>query len=198
MGLFLIYTGIKIFVGQGEKVEPEKNPLIRLFRRFVPVTSRLRGREVLRQRWHEALRHAALHRAARRREHRRGLRDRLGARDLRITSEPLIVFTSNMFAILGLRTLYFLLANAVDRFHYLKYGLARSSRSSGRRCPSSTTSTSTSRRTSRSAWCWACSRSRSSPHSSSRRRRRRLLPTRPSEHESDARPASPVNRTAGL
>jgi tellurite resistance protein TerC len=40
-----------------------------------------------------------------------------------ITNEPLIVFTSNMFAILGLRTLYFLLAGAVGKFHYLKYGL---------------------------------------------------------------------------
>ncbi len=40
-----------------------------------------------------------------------------------ITKEPLIVFTSNIFAILGLRSLYFLLAGVIDRFHYLKYGL---------------------------------------------------------------------------
>ena len=41
-----------------------------------------------------------------------------------VTTDPFIVLTSNIFAILGLRAMYFLLANVIDRFHYLKYGLA--------------------------------------------------------------------------
>jgi tellurite resistance protein TerC len=123
MGLFLIYTGIKLFAGKEDKVEPDKNPLIRLFRKFVPVTSTFEGEKFF-------IREAG----------------KLVATPLfvallvvessdivfaidsvpaifGITNETLIVFTSNMFAILGLRTLYFLLANAVDKFHYLKYGL---------------------------------------------------------------------------
>jgi tellurite resistance protein TerC len=123
MGLFLIYTGIKIFGGKEEKVEPEKNPLIRIFRRFVPVTSRLEGEKFFvsdgTKRYATPLFIALLVVES---------TDVVFAIDsvpaiFGITSEPLIVFTSNMFAILGLRTLYFLLANAVDRFHYLKYGL---------------------------------------------------------------------------
>jgi tellurite resistance protein TerC len=123
MGLFLVYTGIKLFSGKDEKVEPEKNPLIRLFRRFVPVTSRFEGERFFVM---EAGRRVAtpLFVALLVVESS----DIVFAIDsvpaiFGITNEPLIVFTSNMFAILGLRTLYFLLANAVDRFHYLKYGL---------------------------------------------------------------------------
>ena len=73
-------------------------------------------------RWHA---HAAAGGAAVPRGDRHDLRRRLGAGDLRASPrEPLIVFTSNVFAILGLRAMYFLLAGAVERFHLLKYALA--------------------------------------------------------------------------
>jgi TerC family integral membrane protein len=123
MGLFLIYTGIKLFAGKENKVEPDKNPLIRLFRKFVPVTPRFEGEKFFiveaGKRVATPLFVALLVVES---------SDIVFAIDsvpaiFGITNETLIVFTSNMFAILGLRTLYFLLANAVDKFHYLKYGL---------------------------------------------------------------------------
>jgi tellurite resistance protein TerC len=123
MGLFLIYTGIKLCIPHDEKIDPEKNPLIRLFRRFVPVTSTFQGQRFFiieaGRRFATPLFVALLVVE---------MTDIVFALDsvpaiFSITNETLIVFTSNMFAILGLRTLYFLLANAVDKFHYLKYGL---------------------------------------------------------------------------
>jgi tellurite resistance protein TerC len=123
MGLFLIYTGVKLCIKSEEKLDPEKNPLIRLFRRFVPVTPTFDGQKFFiiqaGKRYATPLFVALLVVE---------MTDIVFAIDsvpaiFSITSEPLIVFTSNMFAILGLRTLYFLLANAVDKFHLLKYGL---------------------------------------------------------------------------
>jgi hypothetical protein len=67
--------------------------------------------------------HAALHRPHVPRDDRHRLRGGLRAAIFALTKEPLVVFTSNIFAILGLRNLYFLLANAMDKFHMLKYGL---------------------------------------------------------------------------
>jgi tellurite resistance protein TerC len=123
MGLFLIYTGIKLCIPHDEKIEPEKNPVIRIFRRFVPVTSAFQGPQFFIKdagRWFATPLFVALLVVE--------MTDIVFALDsvpaiFGITNETLIVFTSNMFAILGLRTMYFLLANAVDRFHYLKYGL---------------------------------------------------------------------------
>jgi tellurite resistance protein TerC len=123
MGLFLIYTGIKLCIPHDEKIDPEKNPMIRLFRRFVPVTPTFQGARFFvvegGRRLATPLLVALLVVE---------MTDIVFALDsvpaiFSITNETLIVFTSNMFAILGLRTLYFLLAGAVGKFHYLKYGL---------------------------------------------------------------------------
>ncbi|MGB7925955.1 MAG: TerC family protein [Pyrinomonadaceae bacterium] len=123
-GVFLIFTGIKMMFASDEKVEPDKNLLMRLFRRFVPVTRELRGQSFFVR---DAGRIAAtpLFVALLFLE----TTDIIFAVDsvpaiFALTSEPLIVFTSNIFAILGLRALYFMLAGAIDKFHLLKYGLA--------------------------------------------------------------------------
>ena len=123
-GVFLILTGIKMFFAPEKGIHPERNPIIRLFKRFVPVTPQLHG-----QRFFVALdgrRHATpLFVALLFLE----MSDIIFAVDsvpaiFALTREPLIVFTSNVFAILGLRAMYFMLAGAIDRFHMLKYGLA--------------------------------------------------------------------------
>jgi TerC family integral membrane protein len=123
MGLFLVYTGIKICKGSEEKIEPEKNPMIRLARRLIPITSEFHGDKFF-IRQNAKLVATPMFVALIVVE----TSDIVFAIDsvpaiFGFTRETLIVFTSNMFAILGLRTLYFLLANAVDKFHYLKYGL---------------------------------------------------------------------------
>jgi tellurite resistance protein TerC len=123
-GGLLILTGVKMMFAPDRKVEPEKNPLIRLFRRFVPVTAELHGQRFFVRR--EGVLHATpLMLALLFVE----VSDIIFAVDsvpaiFALTREPMIVFTSNVFAILGLRALYFLLAGAVERFALLKYGLA--------------------------------------------------------------------------
>jgi tellurite resistance protein TerC len=123
-GAILILTGIKMMVGPEKPIEPEKNPIIRLFRKFVPVTSESQGeRFFVRQ---SGVLHATpLFVALLFVE----LTDIIFAVDsvpaiFALTNEPLIVFTSNIFAILGLRAMYFMLAGMVDKFYLLKYGLA--------------------------------------------------------------------------
>lgn len=122
-GVFLIFTGIKIFVGKEKPPDPEKNLLIRLLRRIFPVSHELEGPHFFSRssgRLHATPLLVGL--------------VFLEATDIvfavdsvpaifAFTSEPLIVFTSNIFAILGLRALYFMLAGAVEKFHLLKYGL---------------------------------------------------------------------------
>jgi tellurite resistance protein TerC len=123
-GLFLIATGIKMLRTSDQAVDPERNPLIRLFRRWVPVTSALHGQQFfvrLDGRWHATPLLVALLFLE--------VSDIIFAVDsvpaiYAISREPLIVFTSNVFAILGLRAMYFLLAGAIARFHLLKYALA--------------------------------------------------------------------------
>jgi tellurite resistance protein TerC len=123
-GAFLIVTGLKMMFGPEKEVEPEKNPLIRLFKRFMPVTHELRGKRFFVReggRWAATPLFIALLFLE--------LTDVIFAVDsvpaiFAITNEPMIVFTSNVFAILGLRSMYFMLAGAVDKFHLLKYGLA--------------------------------------------------------------------------
>jgi TerC family integral membrane protein len=123
-GAFLIFTGLKMLFAPEQGLDPDRNPLIRLFRRFVPVTERLHGqRFFVRERG--ALAATPLFVALLFVE----ITDIIFAVDsvpaiYALTDEPLIVFTSNVFAILGLRALYFLLGGAVTRFHMLKYGLA--------------------------------------------------------------------------
>ena len=123
-GALLLATGAKMLWAPEQKVSPDQNPLIRLFRRLMPITPDLRG-----QRFFVSIdgrRHATpllvtllfLE-----------MSDIIFAIDsvpaiFALTREPLIVFTSNVFAILGLRAMYFLLAGAVQRFRLLKYALA--------------------------------------------------------------------------
>lgn len=123
-GAFLIVTGLKMMFTPDKEVEPEKNLLLRLFRRLVPVTKKLHGKHFFVREegrmWATPLFVALLFLEA---------TDVIFAVDsvpaiFALTSEPLVVFTSNIFAILGLRSLYFMLAGAVDKFYLLKYGLA--------------------------------------------------------------------------
>jgi tellurite resistance protein TerC len=123
-GGFLIMTGLKMLFAPEKPMNPDKNPIIRLFRRLVPVTATLHGQKFL-VRLGGALHATPLLLALLFIE----VTDIIFAIDsvpaiFALTSEPLIVFTSNVFAILGLRALYFLLAGAMESFHMLKYGLA--------------------------------------------------------------------------
>jgi tellurite resistance protein TerC len=122
-GAFLVYSGIRLFRPDDAGIEPENNPVLRLFRRWVPVTEGYEGEQFV--------------------VRRMGLyatpllvvlivvetTDLLFATDsipavLAITLKPFIVYTSNVFAVLGLRSMYFVLAGMMELFHYLHYGLA--------------------------------------------------------------------------
>ena len=123
-GAFLLFSGIKmLFVGD-EEVEPEKNVVIRLARRIYPVTTQFVGQRFFTQlAGRRALTPLALCLIM------VETTDLIFAVDsipaiFGITTEPFIVFTSNVFAILGLRSLYFLLVGLLRHFCYLKYGLA--------------------------------------------------------------------------
>jgi tellurite resistance protein TerC len=123
-GLFLIFTGLKMMLAPEKGLEPEKNPVIRLFRRYVPVTQEFHDQRFVVRR-NGVLHATPLFIALLFVE----VTDIIFAVDsvpaiYALTGEPLIVFTSNVFAILGLRAMYFLLAGAVGRFHMLKYGLS--------------------------------------------------------------------------
>lgn len=122
-GVFLVLTGVKMLFAGEKPMEPERNPAIRLLRKFMPVTNRMDGDHFFTL---ENGRRAAtpLFVALVLLE----FTDIIFAVDsvpaiFALTNEPLIVFTSNIFAILGLRSLYFLLAGAYDKFHLLKFGL---------------------------------------------------------------------------
>jgi tellurite resistance protein TerC len=123
-GAFLIFTGLKMMFAPEKGLEPEKNPMIRLFRRFVPVTPEFHGPRFF-VRLNGALHATPLFIALLFVE----VTDIIFAVDsvpaiYALTDESLIVFTSNVFAILGLRAMYFMLAGAVEKFHLLKYGLS--------------------------------------------------------------------------
>ncbi len=124
-GAFLIFTGIRMaFKQEEEEVHADQNPLVRVLSRFMPITNKYHGQKFF-------IREAG----------------RLVATPLMVvllivestdlifavdsipaifavTRDPFIVFTSNVFAILGLRSLYFLLAGVIDKFYYLRYALA--------------------------------------------------------------------------
>jgi len=123
-GGFLVLTGVRLLSSREIEPHPERHPLVRLVTRFVPTTPDYReGRFVVREngrRYATPLLVALVAAEA---------TDVVFATDsipaiFAITRDPFIVFTSNIFAILGLRALYFVLANLLDRFHYLKVGLA--------------------------------------------------------------------------
>lgn len=123
-GAFLVIAGIRLAMKRERAVHPDKNPLVRLARRFLPVTERYEGAKFfVRQngkRFATPLLLVLLLIES---------TDLLFALDsipavLAITVDPFIVYTSNVFAILGLRALYFLLAESIQRLQYLKYGLA--------------------------------------------------------------------------
>jgi tellurite resistance protein TerC len=123
-GAFLVITGVRMMFGAEEgPVEPHERWVIRTFRKHVPVTARIEGPQFF-VREQGVLHATPLFIALLFLE----MTDIVFAVDsvpaiFGLTSEPLVVFTSNIFAILGLRNLYFLLAGAVDKFHMLKYGL---------------------------------------------------------------------------
>jgi len=121
-GLFLIYTGLRLLFQRAAKIHPDKNPVLRMFRRIIPVTDDATGKFFVR-------------------------RDRLYATPLllvllfiettdlifaidsipavlAITLNTFIVYTSNIFAILGLRSLFFALSALMDAFKYLHYGIS--------------------------------------------------------------------------
>ena len=123
-GLFLVVTGIKMLIMADKKPDLEKNPLLRWLRRHMRITPGFHGEKFFVK--INGLRYATpmflvlmLIEAS----------DLVFAVDsipaiFAITTDPFIVFTSNIFAIMGLRALYFLLADMAERFHLLKYGLA--------------------------------------------------------------------------
>jgi len=122
-GVFLMLTGLKIIFAPEKPIDPEKNPVIKLFRKFFPVTPTIEGQKFF-VRKEGVLYATPLMVALLFIE----VSDIIFAVDsvpaiFAITNEPLIVFTSNVFAILGLRALYFMLAGVIHKFRYLKYGL---------------------------------------------------------------------------
>ena len=123
-GAFLVYTGIKLALRKDDEVHPERNPVLLLARRFLPVTSGYEDQRffVRRQgKWMTTPLFMVLVVVE--------MSDLVFAVDsvpaiLAITRDPFIVWTSNVFAILGLRALFFLVAGILRHFRYLKVGLA--------------------------------------------------------------------------
>ena len=123
-GVFLIVTAVRLALQEETEIHPDKNPVVRFCRKFFPVTEQYEGSKFF--------------------VHKSGKRfitplflvlvmiettDIAFATDsipaiFAITRDPVIIYTSNIFAILGLRTLYFVLANVMKKFHYLKIGLS--------------------------------------------------------------------------
>ena len=129
-GAFLVFTGLRMAFQREAHIDPEHNPVLRLVRRLLPVTSTFRGQKFF-------VREPAAP----------GQPDRLWATPLfvvlllvettdvvfavdsipaifGVTRDPFLVYTSNVFAILGLRSLFFLLAGIITKFHYLRFGLS--------------------------------------------------------------------------
>jgi tellurite resistance protein TerC len=123
-GVFLIYTGLRMLFEKDREVKPEANPALRLVRRFAPVTNEIHGERFIihkdGKRWLTPMFVALLALET---------SDIVFAVDsvpavFGVTREPLLAYTSNIFAVLGLRSIYFLLAGAIDRFKMLQYGIA--------------------------------------------------------------------------
>lgn len=123
-GAFLILTGIKMAIQRNQTISIEGNPVVKLFRRLVPVTDEYHGDKFM-VRKAGVLMATPLLLALVMVE----VTDLIFAVDsipaiFAVTEDPFIVYTSNVLAILGLRSLYFVLAGVVHKFHYLKLGLA--------------------------------------------------------------------------
>ncbi len=123
-GAFLVYTGINLFFHEETEIHPETNPILKIFRRLAPVSSDYHGSHftVVKdgRRWATPLLVVLVFVES---------TDVMFALDsipavLAITRDSYIAFTSNIFAILGLRALYFLLAGMIGRLRFLHYGLA--------------------------------------------------------------------------
>lgn len=129
-GAFLVFTGIKMALQSEHSVSPDKNPVLKLIRKFFPVSTVYHGQRFI-----------ASEPVGEGNKTRKVVTpllvvliviettDLIFAVDsipaiFAVTKDPFIVYTSNIFAILGLRALYFLLAGIIDKFVYLKYGLA--------------------------------------------------------------------------
>lgn len=123
-GVFLIFTGIKMLFHKEDEVAPDKNPLVRLFKKFFPVTDQMQGGKFF-VRINAKTVATPLFVVLLVVE----FTDLIFAVDsipaiLAISKDSFIIFTSNVFAILGLRALYFALAGITKYFHLLKYGLS--------------------------------------------------------------------------
>jgi tellurite resistance protein TerC len=123
-GAFLIFTGIRMARHQDEEIKPQHNPVVKFFRRFMPVTEGFE-RDKFFVRREGTLMATPLFLILLVVEST----DLVFAVDsipaiFAVTRDPFIVYTSNVFAILGLRALYFLLAGVMDKFQYLKLGLS--------------------------------------------------------------------------
>jgi len=121
-GLFLIYTGVRLLFQRGAKLDPEKNPVVRTFRRMIPVTADESGRFFVRRGTLYATPLLLVLLVIE-------TTDLIFAVDsipavLSITLNTFIVYTSNIFAILGLRSLFFALSSLMDVFEYLHYGIS--------------------------------------------------------------------------
>ena len=123
-GAFLVVTGIKMLLQKDEKIEPKRNPVVRLFERLIPISKQYHDQKFfVRQngKIHATLLMLVLIVVE--------TTDVIFAVDsipaiFAVTRDPFIVYTSNVFAILGLRALYFLLAGIMEMFVYLKTGLS--------------------------------------------------------------------------
>lgn len=123
-GGILVLTGIRMFRGNGDRIEPERNPIVRLARRFIPMSDAYDGQRFFshtRAGWTTTPLLLVLIVVE--------WSDLVFAIDsipaiFAITRDPFIVYSSNVFAILGLRALFFVLAGMMDRFEYLKPGVA--------------------------------------------------------------------------
>jgi len=124
MGAFLIFTSVKLAVQEEAQVEPERNPLIRLARRFMPVTQAYEGRKFfVRQNGKRLMTPLLLVLLM------IETTDIVFATDsipaiFAITRDSFIIYTSNIFAVLGLRSLYFVVAGFMKQFRFLNYGLS--------------------------------------------------------------------------
>jgi len=123
-GAFLVYTGIKMAFAGDQEIEPEKNPILKIVRKFLPISKNyVNGHFVTRidgKKFATPLLVVLIVVET---------TDVVFAVDsipaiFAITLDPFIVYTSNVFAILGLRALYFAIAGLMDMFYYLKYGLS--------------------------------------------------------------------------
>jgi tellurite resistance protein TerC len=124
-GAFLVLTGIRMAMHRDEALHPEHNPVIRLIRRLMPVSADYAGQKFFTRDTAGRLAATPLFVVLALVE----TTDLIFAVDsipaiFAVTQDPFIVYSSNVFAILGLRALYFLLADIIQRFHYLKFGLS--------------------------------------------------------------------------